>query len=588
MTPAEYHAAARKLREQRTGDSAQIRFACLASYSLEFLDSFLTVEAGRHDIGLSAEYGPFGQIEQALLAYENCPDQPDLWLIALRIEDQFPDAFFRSRDKNSESLKAMVGQCIDRLRNCVSIIRRSSDAPVLIANFCVPYEQNHSRYFDANCPHGTVSTVETGNAELAALSDELADVAIWDYAGLVRASGSANWTDQRLWQLARQPIAARNRPTAAAHLAQTINALFTPRAKCLVLDLDNTIWGGAAGDDGLEGIQLGDDHPGLAYKTFQRAVLALADQGVLLAACSKNDEEAARSIIESHPEMLIRWDDFVAARINWDDKSKNLIAIADELNIGADSLVLFDDSPVEREEVRINAPAIEVIDVPASPLGYVDALFSCGHFDVSHVSNEDGERRGFYRSEARRRNHSSGFASVEEFLSSLQMNAQLASAGPETLARVTQLIAKTNQFNLTTRRHGQAVIESLAASDLADVRCIRIADRFGDNGIVGVTATRFDGDEATIDTFLMSCRVMNRHVEDAMLYDVVLRAKNRNMKLLHGEYIPTNRNSIVADFYSEHGFRESGPGRESGTIFSIAIEDALDKLDWPATISIEH
>jgi len=588
LKPAEYHAASRKLQEDRAHQESELHVAVLSSNSLEFLNPFLIVEAAERGLFISTFYSPYGQVEQVLLQADSFQvRQPDVIVVALRIEDQVADAFLRSRRRNGKSLQDIGEQCIERLMQCIEIIRRTSEAHILVANFSLPFEENNARLFDANYPGGCSHTIEKTNFDLATAVSELSGVAIWDYAGLVRENGSRDWTDQRLWQVARQGIATANRPQTAAHLVSTIDSLLKPRSKCLVLDLDNTLWGGVAGDDGLQGISLGDDHPGLAFKKFQRAVLSLADQGILLSICSKNDEDLVRRVIDSHPDMLIQWDDFLAAKVNWLPKSENLKAIAADLNIGLNSLVLFDDNPVEREEVRINAPAVDVIEVPSSPIDYANALFSSGRFDTPSLSHEDLQRSDYYRTETKRRNLGSTFASVDDFLASLQMTAAMGSASNETFGRIAHLLAKTNQYNLTTRRHSQARVATMTDSADWDVRWIRVADRYGDNGIVGITITNYDGTTARIDSLLMSCRVMNRHVEDAMMADIVNRARERRAERVIGEFVPTERNAVVADFYLARGFKEVQTSAGTGHCFEIDIVQLGHGIDWPDTIAID-
>jgi FkbH-like protein len=406
---------------------------------------------------------------------------------------------------------------------------------------------------------------------------------VWDYAGLVQLRGTSCWTDDRLWHLARQPIAAANLPYAASHLSRTIAGTIFQRAKCLVLDLDNTLWGGAAGDDGISGIQIGDDYPGNVFKAFQNAVLGLKDRGVLLAIASKNDEAPVKQIFDEHPDMVIRWDDFSITRVNWNAKSESLKEIAAELNIGIDALAFFDDNPVEREEVRLHAPEVSVINVPKSPLDFVDSVFASGLFDDTALSAEDADRTHHYQSESRRKEFRESAASMDDFLTGLKMEVTLDSVGPETIARATQLIGKTNQFNLTTRRYSQNSLQRMVDDSAYDVRWVRLSDRYGDSGIVGLTIICFDSKVAIIDSFVMSCRVMNRKVEQAMLCDAVDRAKSRNCTSMRGSYIATKRNAIVSGFYMESGFAEAG-GEEGEKTYVLDLSGTKVRPEWPAVL----
>lgn len=577
LTPGAYLSMARAIQSDPPPELRPIRMGLLSSNSFSFLEPYLVVECARRGMLVKPSSAAFGQIEQALLddTAGVVSSATGVVVLALRIEDMFADAFSRFG-----ALRPAAQQCLDRLEQCVDLVRSVSEAPILVANFSVPSSAISADIFGAGCEAGPSQLVAAANAELASRLSERANVDIWDYAGLVAARGAAAWTDLRMWYLARQPIAGVNLPYAAAHLARTVSGLMFERAKCLVLDLDNTLWGGAAGDDGIEGILIGDDHPGNAFKSFQRALAGLSDRGVLLAIASKNDADVVRDIFERHPDLVLRWDDFSAHRINWEPKSASIRAIADELNIGIDALAFFDDNPVEREEVRQNLPEVSVIEVPASPLGFVEALYADGLFDAPLRSAEDAERVSYYRNEARRRAAQETASSMDAFLASLEMRATTGSLGPETLARVAQLVGKTNQFNLTTRRHSQSRLQEMAADDRWEVRWTRLGDRYGESGLIGVAIVHFEDDVATLDSFLMSCRVMNRRVEQAMLRDVIDIAIARGCGSLRGEYVATDRNSIVSGFYAEQGFAAAG----GGAVFELDLAKDGELPGWPAVI----
>lgn len=581
LAPGKYLSLARNLREDQ-GDRHKVKLALLSSNSFSFLEPYIVVECARRNMAVTPWVAPFGQIEQAVL---ECSDSlsivnADIIVIALRIEDVFADAFLRT---GGDKLRDRSYECVERLVQCVAKIRTTSDTTVLVANFVAPQVANIAGVFDAGHGNGPANIVGAVNAELAVRLSEYHDVLIWDYSGLVHSRGTSGWTDERLWHLARQPIAAANLPYAASHLARTIAGTVFKPMKCLVLDLDNTLWGGAAGDDGIGGIQIGDDYPGNQYKAFQSAVLGLKDRGVLLAIVSKNDEQLVRQIFNEHPDLVISWDDFSIAKVNWNAKSENLKAIATELNIGIDSLVFFDDSPVEREEVRQHAPEVSVMDVPESPLAYVTTLLGSGLFDVPALSDEDGARAGYYKSEKRRQEFRERAASMESFLIGLEMSITIDSVGPETINRAAQLIGKTNQFNLTTRRHSKNALIRMVDDGTYDVRWTRLADRYGDSGIIGVTVLHFQDMVATIDSFVMSCRVMNRSIEQGMLLDAIEQAQARGCTSVRGQYIVTERNAIVSNFYEDSGFAEV-VGKEGEGFFVLDLSGTEVWSEWPKVL----
>jgi FkbH-like protein len=388
----------------------------------------------------------------------------------------------------------------------------------------------------------------------------------------VTEHGLGRWSDPKLWYLGRIPFGLEAQARLASEIARAVNALVTPPAKCLALDLDNTLWGGVLGEEGLAGIQLGEDYPGNTYKAFQRELRSLRDSGVLLAVCSKNDEAEALSALERHPDGILRPGDFAAIRINWSDKAANLREIARELSISTDALAFFDDNPVEREWVRREMPEVRVIEVPDSPADYVSALRACEVFDRFDLTEEDRGRAERYRVEKSRSDSSRKAGSVEEFLRELGTVAEIGVVAAPQRPRVAQLLGKTNQFNLTTRRHTEAAVEAMQASG-AVALWMRVADKFGDSGLVGAAiAVPGEAAEARIDSFLLSCRVIGREAELALLSVLLSALRRRGVRRVHGEYIATERNAVAADLYSRAGF---APRDSEGRLWEADLSDGV-------------
>jgi FkbH-like protein len=352
------------------------------------------------------------------------------------------------------------------------------------------------------------------------------------------------------------PIAA----DCLVHLADAymhfIHPLIGKVCKVLVVDLDNTLWGGVLGEDGPQGIQLNLEYPGAAYRAFQRVILDLYERGVILAICSKNDTVEALEVLENHPHMLLRPKHFASTRINWDEKTENLRQIATELNVGLDSLAFLDDSPVERAAVRNRLPEIYVVDLPVDAIGYAQALRECPVFERTNLSAEDKERGRYYAEQRQRAELQKSAGSLEEFYYSLEMKAEVSEADASTIPRIAQLTQKTNQFNLTTRKRTEQEVTLLAQDPHTRVFAVRLTDRFGDNGIVGAAISRIRGECCEIDTFLLSCRVIGRTVETAMLACIAEAAHRDGAKELTGWYFPTRKNAPAGDFYARHGFTQ--------------------------------
>jgi FkbH-like protein len=344
--------------------------------------------------------------------------------------------------------------------------------------------------------------------------------------------------------------------------------------KCLVLDCDNVLWGGIIGEDGLTGIRLSQDYPGSAFYEFQQEVLALHHRGVILALCSKNNEADVWQVFSEYPDMVLKKEHIAAAQINWDDKVTNLGRLSEDLNIGLDSMVLADDSDFEVEQVRQLLPDVEVLHLP--PKGAVenrDILRTCGLFDTLTLSEEDRHRGRMYKAEAARKKLEAAL-DPSTYLQSLEMEVAIRFVDETLVPRVAQLTQRTNQFNLTTQRYSAADISGLTESATSDVLCLRLKDRLGDYGIVGAAVLSRDGKQADIDTFLLSCRVIGRGVEDALLYACLKTAKLRGASVAQGKYIKTKKNALVADFYSRRGFTMDKTAGDK-TVYSFDLTHAI-------------
>ncbi len=340
----------------------------------------------------------------------------------------------------------------------------------------------------------------------------------------------------------------------ARHLAAHLGV---GRRKVAVVDLDDTLWGGVVGEAGVEGLVLGDEGVGLAFADLQRELLKLHDAGVVLAVCTKNEAGDAQDGF-AHPAMVLRREHFAAERVNWQDKAANLREIAEELSLGLDALVFLDDNPVEREWVRQALPEVEVPELPADPVDRPAFLAHGPWFQTLAVTAEDRGRSASYGAQGSRRRAQTAARSFEDFLASLQQEITLEPVSETTLSRAAQLCQRTNQFNLTTRRHSVADLEAMLRDDAFELHTVAVRDRYGDSGVTGVAILALDGDEARVDTLLLSCRVLGRRVEDVLVAFLARRAKARGAHGLVGTYEPTARNGQVADFYPRRGFAQAG------------------------------
>jgi FkbH-like protein len=432
-------------------------------------------------------------------------------------------------------------------------IHTELDALIIQNNFDLPHLRPLGN-LEASESFGRVHFLLRMNAEFAKYARNHSKFMINDIHYLSAQVGLNVWDARTYWYNFHMALS----PTATVALGQNVAAMvksvYGKSKKCLVLDLDNTLWGGIVGDDGVQNLILGRDHPvGEAFLDFQRYVKDLQQRGVILAICSKNDIENAKEGF-SHPDGILKVEDFSAFKANWNPKPGNLREIAAQLNIGLDSLVFVDDNPAERALVADQLPDVAVPDVGSDVSRFAEILEHERYFEVDRVVQDDLKRSAYYSTNAQRSTYQAGFSDYGEFLASLEMTAEIAPFSAVYLDRITQLINKTNQFNLTTKRYTSAEVENISRDPGFVTLYGRLADRFGDNGLVSVLIGRASSDTLEVELWLMSCRVLNRELELAMFDALVEQCQARGIRKIAGEYIPSKKNKLVAGHYAGLGF----------------------------------
>lgn len=415
-----------------------------------------------------------------------------------------------------------------------------------------PYDDLGSLSFSA--PYGMARFINLLNEALAAETADFPNVYLHDLNTLAARVGTRwhNLSQYYAYKLAQDYDFI---PLAALGIAKIIRAILGKNKKCLVLDLDNTLWGGIIGDDGVDGIAIGHETPlAESFTAWQTYVRSLKERGVILAVCSKNNDEVARSGF-THPDSVLKADDFIAFYANWQPKNINIQAIARDINIGTDSLVFIDDNPAEREIVRQNLPEVAVPEVASCDIAsYIQAIEGAGYFEPAAISADDLKRSATYQENKARKELLSSAEDYDTYLASLAMHAEIDSFVPVYYDRIAQLTNKSNQFNLTTIRYTRADIERMATDDKYITLYGRLEDKFGDNGLVSVVIGQKIGDSVEILLWLMSCRVLKRGMENAMLDALVERAKAVGARRLLGKFIPTKKNKMVAELFDSFGF----------------------------------
>ena len=486
---------------------------------------------------------------------------PELIVISLSLETLAPELTHRFATTGVQQLEEATKRVLNELTTLTEEIRHRSKAWILVQNF-IPIADPAFGVYDGQATVGQNDLIGQLNRDLKARVNSISGTYLFDYAHWSMRVGLEQINDPRLSLTMGVPFGRLALNTLAVEYLRYLRPLLGQRRKCLVLDLDNTLWGGVLGEDGYEGIQIGRTYPGNAYRAFQQAILDLFHRGVILAICSKNNEQEALNAIEHHPDMLLRTEHFASLRINWKDKATNLQEIAAELNIGLDSLVFLDDNPSERMLVRQMRPEILTLDLPTAPVDYAPFARRITEFEALTLSAEDRERGTLYRVQTERRRLEQTTSSLEDYYASLEMRLEFGTADSFAATRIAQLTQKTNQFNLTTHRYGEHEISDKAKDPFWRVFWVRVLDRFGDNGIVGVAILHeLIPNRWEIDTLLLSCRVLGRSVESAFLSFLLIQIKSAGGQWAQGWFKPTVKNTPANGFYSKHGFtlrKESG------------------------------
>jgi FkbH-like protein len=545
-----------------------LRLGVISNANTDLLEYPLIATAARYGIELTVYSSSLGQSFQQGLDPTSSINvaKPEVVLIAFDYR-----AFFPSTESALPGSENSAKQISDQILQLAKSFRDHSGATIMMATLAHPPGATFGN-FDRRQKGSLRHTLLEINERLV---DGLSpgDI-ILDVESLVTNIGGAIWFDARQWNHGKFPFSLGCVPMFSDHVARLLASFSGKTKKCLVLDFDNTLWGGVIGDDGIEGVVLGNGSAlGEAFLDFQRYILSLRDRGIILAGCSKNDDSVAREMFRSHPESLLKEDHFAAFLANWDDKPANLRRIAQELNIGIDSLVFFDDNPFEREMVRKCLPEVVVVEVPSDPSNYRNALAQSGWFESITFSEEDRKRNEQYQSN-KLRTQLASTTDVETYLRSLGMKLHAEAFKSVNRQRVVQLINKTNQFNVTTRRYTEHQVQIFEEKGSGYCEAFRLTDNFGDNGIIGVViCEESERGRWLIDTWLMSCRVLNRRVEQAMLHRLINCASQQGIQYIDGVYIPSGRNEMVATLFERLGFiNVASPQTDGRTSWALSLK----------------
>jgi FkbH-like protein len=548
------------------------RLAVLSNSTIDMIVPALVASAARHGIALEVIQPSYDQVAQEALTPDSKMNssKPDAVLLALDYRALPLKLSLGDAEASSAAVQGAIGY-VQALRNGV---KTNSNAVCIFQSFAPPVETLFGS-LDRALPGTLRSLIDGINRELAEYVLGSGDVLL-DVAGLAETVGLADWHNTQLWNMGKFAFSDELIPLYADHVGRTIAAIRGKSRKVLVLDLDNTVWGGVIGDDGLEGIQIAQgDARGEAHLAVQRLALDLRQRGIMLAVSSKNTDEVAREPFEKHPEMLLKLDHIAVFQANWNDKATNIQAIAEELSLGLDAMVFLDDNPVERGLVRKLLPQVAVPELPEDPAGYARTLAAAGYFEAVTFAAEDLKRAGFYQDNAKRASLQKQIGGVDAYLASLGMTITFQPFDTTGRARIVQLINKSNQYNLTTRRYTEPEVTAAENDPEVFTLQVRLADIFGDNGMISVVICR-PGEAGVwdIDTWLMSCRVLGRKVEHMVLRELLEHARAAGIHKLIGIYRPTDRNKLVVDHYVGLGFTKVGEDESGLARWELPVEGA--------------
>lgn len=556
-------------------NNQQFRCVLISDFNMDVFSGYLNND---EDFPLvKATSSPFGQVTQLLMRedldyWKGDFDSAVIWTRPEGVIKSFND-LLAYKPTPIKNILHEVDQFTSLILNICDRIRT-----VFIPTWVLPPFYRGLGMLDMKKDIGITNILIQMNLKLSEKLDHITNVYLLDTQKWINASGKYAF-NPRLWYRGKIAFGNEVYKEAVKDIKSALRGIYGYSKKLIILDLDDTLWGGVVGDLGWENIILGGHDPvGEAYKDFQLALKSLTNRGILLGIVSKNEETIAMEAINKHPEMVLRLEDFVGWRINWEDKAKNIIDLVANLNLGLQSVVFIDDNPVERARIRETLPEVFVPEWPGDCMLYKSALLNLRCFDTPSISKEDIERTKMYLSEHQRKNLKKNFSSLDEWLESLQTKIKVEELNKVNLQRTTQLLNKTNQMNLSTRRMSESELVEWTDKNNHKLWTFRVSDKFGDSGLTGIISLAINGKTGQIIDFVLSCRVMGRGVEETMLFTVIQYAKRLGLKELVAEYIPTPKNKPCLDFWKKSGFNFDN----KNNIFTWSLEN-----DYPPPKYIE-
>ncbi len=564
----------------------KIRVALLSSFTIEPLSIYLDIECRKLGFFPELYIGGFNQFRQEILdpnsQYYNF--KPDLTILAVNLEHFLGEFEVDFYNLSIDEKYTHSNKIISEINSLIKSIKSFSTGIVLINNFIEP---TYSVFgiIDNKEELGLREFYQIINNNLINKYKKDEKIYIFDLNRVASDFGIKNIINPKMRYIASMEFSKSFLPHLVKEYISYVKALKGKTKKCIILDLDNTLWGGIIGEDGFNGIKLNNATPGNQFVDFQKALLKLNKRGILLAVNSKNNFDEAIEVIRDHPFMVLREKNFASMMINWDDKATNIIRIAKEIGIGLDSLVFIDDNPVERDLIKMTLPAVLVVELPSNTSLFIRALEDLNDFNLLSVTEEDKKRGAMYQARKSRKILEKSLNDIDEFLKTLDISIKIEKMNNFSFPRISNLIMKTNQFNLTTKRYSKTEIQKMAEESDTIIYSLSVRDRFGNEGIVGVAIIKIEEYISTIDSLLMSCRILGRKIENAFLYKIIEDMKKEGIKKIKGIYCKTEKNKLVCNFYKSNNFQLEN---ESENCFEWILDLRISKFDKPYFITIEE
>lgn len=539
--------------EDNLSFTKSVRVAVVASSTINGLIESIKADSAKCDLLIKPYLSEYNQFAQEIFNKDSAlyNFNPEIIFIHLDLRTLAGEIYLNPNDP-SINIKKWQEETFSLLKDLCSKCLSYSNSKIVLSNLEVPYISSLG-ILENNQQLGFRQSVLEINSNLLEEFKRNKDVYIHDYENFSGKFGKQHLMDEKMYYLGDMKIKLSLIPELASSLSAFIKGLCVTPKKCLVLDLDNTLWGGVIGESGINGIKLGPTPEGRSFVEFQQYILSLYNRGVILAVNSKNNYEDAIEVIKTHPHMILREEHFAALRINWDDKVKNLKSLAQEINIGLDSMVFLDDDDFNREMVREFLPEVEVVDLPKDFSLYLNTIDDISFFESLTLTQEDIGKGKMYSEEKQRRTLKEEVTDVAEYLKLMKMEASICVNNPEHTARISQMTQKTNQFNMTTKRYSEKEVDTFIKSKDFVVFTLSLADKFGDYGITGLVILKNEEDWE-IDSFLLSCRILGRKAENALMSYVSSFLLEQGSSKLLGSYIPTKKNAVAANVYKDLGF----------------------------------